>query len=141
MGSSKKENKILTPKGAKPKETYSHGISVPIGDKEMIFVTGQIAAKNGVAVARGDITEYEFWQIVCSALNINMSSTESLWGDAVEEVFNEKMEMFELIDELKRKGYKIGFLSNTEMPAVEYWKRNDYEKYFDASVFCNNKIN
>ena len=85
--------------------------------------------------ARGDITEVEFWQVVCDELNIEMPNVESLWGDAVEEVFNEKKEMFELTEELKGKGYKIGFLSNTEMPAVEYWKKNGYEKYFDEAVF------
>ncbi len=85
--------------------------------------------------ARGDITEDEFWQMVCGELDIDMPSIESLWGDAVEEVFNERLEMFELMEELKRKGYKIGFLSNTEMPAVEYWKRNNYEKYFDEAIF------
>ncbi len=53
----------------------------------------------------------------------------------MEEVFNEKEEMFDLIDKLKEQGYKIGFLSNTEMPAVEYWKRNNYAKYFDEVVF------
>ena len=85
--------------------------------------------------ARGDITEDEFWQMVCGELNIKMPDVESLWGDAVEEVFNEKERMFELIEKLKREGYKIGFLSNTEMPAVEYWKKNGYEKYFDEAVF------
>jgi putative hydrolase of the HAD superfamily len=91
--------------------------------------------------ARGDITEYEFWQIVCSELDIDMPSVDSLWGDAVEEVFNEKVEMFELIERLKEQGYKIGFLSNTEMPAVEYWKKNNYEKYFDEKVFsCVERI-
>ena len=56
-------NKILIPKGASLKDTYSYGIVVPLGDKEMIFVTGQIAAKNGEAVAPNNIeeqTEYVF---------------------------------------------------------------------------------
>ena len=47
-------NKILIPDGSSKKETYSHGIAVPLGDKEMIFVTGQIAAENSVAVAPND---------------------------------------------------------------------------------------
>jgi len=85
--------------------------------------------------ARGDITEDELWRVVCDVLNIDMPNIESLWGDAVEEVFNEKVEMFELIKKLKGQGYKIGFLSNTEMPAVEYWHNNDYERYFDEAVF------
>jgi putative hydrolase of the HAD superfamily len=85
--------------------------------------------------AKGNITEDEFWRLVCDELGRDTPNVESLWGDAVENVFNEKNEMFELIDDLKNKGYKIGFLSNTEMPAVEYWKRNNYRKYFDEAVF------
>ncbi len=57
------KNAILIPEGASPKDTYSHGISVPIGNREMIFVTGQIAAQNGEAVAPGNIekqTKYIF---------------------------------------------------------------------------------
>ncbi len=58
--------KILTPQGSTERETYSHGISVQIGDKKMIFVTGQIAAKDGVAIYPNDIvkqTEYVFESI------------------------------------------------------------------------------
>lgn len=84
---------------------------------------------------RGLVEEDEFWQRVCYQLNVDMPKTQSLWGDAVEEVFNEKEEMFDLINKLKEQGYKIGFLSNTEMPAVEYWKKNNYAKYFDEVVF------
>ena len=95
-----------------------------------------IARREGFdSFARGDITENKFWQIVCNKLNVDIPNVESLWGDAVEEVFNEKIEMFELIDKLRGQGYKIGFLSNTEMPAVKYWQKNDYEKYFDEAVF------
>ncbi len=84
---------------------------------------------------KGDVTEIELWHNVCDDLGIDEPRTKSLWGDAVEEVFNEKEEMFDLINKLKEQGYKIGFLSNTEMPAVEYWKKNDYAKYFDEAVF------
>ena len=46
---------------------YSHGISVDVGDSEMIFVTGQIAMDTeGNAVAPGDFTaqtEYVFQSI------------------------------------------------------------------------------
>ena len=29
----------------------------------------------------------------------------------------------------------IGFLSNTEIPTMEYFFENDYKKYFDATTF------
>lgn len=44
-GMSSKNKKVLVPEGASEKDAYSHGIAVPMGDKEMIFVTGQIAVK------------------------------------------------------------------------------------------------
>lgn len=84
MTTDKKPNKVLIPKGAKAKETYSHGISVPIGDREMIFVTGQIAAKNGKAVAPGDIekqTEYIF-----NAINDILKAGRASLDDVVKAV-------------------------------------------------------
>ncbi|OHA22721.1 MAG: hypothetical protein A3G52_01855 [Candidatus Taylorbacteria bacterium RIFCSPLOWO2_12_FULL_43_20] len=49
--------KVLNPKDfTEILGSYSHGIKVPIGDKEMFFITGQIAMdKNGNAVAPNDI--------------------------------------------------------------------------------------
>lgn len=95
-----------------------------------------IACQKGLDdFARGNIIEDEFWQVVCGELDIDIPNVKSLWDNAVKEVFNEKEEMFELLERLKAQGYKIGFLSNTEMPAVRYWQKNDYEKYFDEAVF------
>ena len=54
----------LSPKeGAEIMGAYSHGIKIDIGDKEMIFVTGQIAQDSNGNVVCEDIegqTEYVF---------------------------------------------------------------------------------
>ena len=83
----------------------------------------------------GNILESDLWQKVSADLGGDVPQTESLWLDAVRTVFHEKMGMFDLIDKLKSESYKIGFLSNTEIPAVEYWKEKNYEKYFDEAIF------
>jgi 2-iminobutanoate/2-iminopropanoate deaminase len=62
------EKKVLNPNNfTKALGSYSHGLSVNIGDSEMIFVTGQIAMdKDGNAVAPNDIqaqTEFVFQNI------------------------------------------------------------------------------
>jgi len=80
----KKLNKVLIPKGVKPKETYSHGILVPIGDREMIFVTGQIAAKNGEAVAPGDIEEQT--KYIFNAIDDILKAGEASLDDVVKAV-------------------------------------------------------
>ncbi len=64
-------------------------------------------------------------------LKIKQPISKSLWKEAVKSVFKDKKETFQLVQNLKKNGYKIGFLSNTETPAMEYFYDNDYEKYFD----------
>lgn len=40
----------------------------------------------------------------------------------------------ELLDMLKRAGYKVGLLTNTEHPSLKLLKRFDIEKYFDFKI-------
>ncbi len=53
------DKKHLNPTDAAPiMGSYSHGLSVDVGDSNLIFVTGQIAMdKQGNAVAPGNITK------------------------------------------------------------------------------------
>ena len=85
---------------------------------------------------KGIILEDEWWERVCSELGVSKPKIPSLWGDAVREVFpeSEKKEVFALIRSLRRNGYKIGFLSNTERPAMDFFKEQNYE-VFDEVVF------
>ena len=58
-----KKERILPKDGAEIMGAYSHGIKVDIGDKEMIFVTGQMAQDANGNVVCEDIegqTEYVF---------------------------------------------------------------------------------
>ena len=58
-----KKERISPKDGAEIMGAYSHGIKVDIGDKEMIFVTGQIAQDANGKVVCEDIegqTEYVF---------------------------------------------------------------------------------
>lgn len=83
---------------------------------------------------KGEISEDEVWSGVCIKLNIKKPD-ESLWKRAVEEVFRNREEVFNLVKSLKEKGYKVGFLSNTEVPAMEYFLEKKYDHYFDAVLF------
>jgi putative hydrolase of the HAD superfamily len=84
---------------------------------------------------KGLIKEKDLWKNICDDLKIKLPSSVSLWKDAVKNVFNNKQETFQLIKNLKKNNYKIGFLSNTEIPAMEYFYENDYNKYFDEKIF------
>ncbi|MFH0978910.1 MAG: HAD family phosphatase [Candidatus Woesearchaeota archaeon] len=84
---------------------------------------------------KGEISEKVLWNKVCTELNINKPSSESLWKKAVKQVFKDKIEVYHLIKLLKKEGYKIGFLSNTEIPAMEYFFEKGYQKFFDVTLF------
>ncbi len=83
----------------------------------------------------GRLSEKDFWQQTCDALNIPVPTVESLWYEAVKQVFTDKKGMRELIAALKQQGFKTGFLSNTEIPAMKHFYERAYDCLFDATVF------
>ncbi|MEW6409569.1 MAG: HAD family phosphatase [Nitrospirota bacterium] len=83
---------------------------------------------------RGTISEDKFWEMVCSELNIQKPDRQSLWGDAFRKVYSPKKEMFSLASSLHNNGYKIGLLSNTEIPAMKYFYEQGYNM-FDVLIF------
>ncbi len=89
---------------------------------------------------KGLIEENIMWKKICDEMKVKTPETKSLWKEGVGKVFTDRKEIFELAKTLRKKGYKIGFLSNTEIPSMEYFIDNGYEKYFDATVFsCHEK--
>ena len=84
---------------------------------------------------RGLVTESEIWKKICSDLEIDEPRNPSLWKDAVESVFVDKEDVFGLATKLKENGIKTGFLSNTEIPTMEYFYEKGYDRYFDELVF------
>ena len=83
---------------------------------------------------KGKITEEELWDNICSELGVQKPTVPSLCEEAFRKVYSPKEEMFQLATNLKNNGYKIGFLSNTELPMLEYFKEQQYD-IFDVTVF------
>jgi len=90
--------------------------------------------KFGGDFQKGVISEGEFWERMCSSLGVSRPKVTSLWADAFKAVYVPKEEMFSLAAELGKKGYKTGFLSNTEKPAMQYFHQLGYGM-FDVLVF------
>lgn len=82
---------------------------------------------------KGLISEEFFWSEVCSKLNIPEPSP-LLWKEAFEVVYSEKSEVFATISSLKKNGYKLAVLSNTEISMVDFFKEQNYQ-FFDVTVF------
>jgi len=100
-------------------------------DKEKLKKT---VLKFKISFQKGDISEKELWAKVCNELGIK-EPVSLLWGEAVKKVFSDKKEVGDIVNDLKKKGYKTGFLSNTEVPAMNYFLDNNYDNNFDAVVF------
>ena len=80
------------------------------------------------------ISEDVFWAKVCSELNVPKPKVLSLWKQAFEVAYSPKADMFGLACLLHEKNYKIAFLSNTEVPAMQYFYQQGYDM-FDVIVF------
>jgi epoxide hydrolase-like predicted phosphatase len=90
--------------------------------------------KFGGDFQQGLISEDSFWERMCDELGKRKPDVPSLWADAFKAVYVPKEEMFSLAAELREKGYKTGFLSNTEKPAMQYFYQLSYDM-FDVLVF------
>ena len=83
---------------------------------------------------KGKISEGAFWERICGELQAAKPKVNSLWGRAFAAVYSPNAEMFSLSALLRKKGYKIALLSNTEEPAMQYFHQQKYDM-FDVLVF------
>ncbi|MEA3346713.1 MAG: HAD-IA family hydrolase, partial [Candidatus Auribacterota bacterium] len=83
---------------------------------------------------KGNIPENTLWEKVCSEFSIAKPEMSSLWANAFKKVYSGKKEVFSLASHLRKNGYKIGLLSNTETSAMEFFYEKKYDM-FDALVF------
>ena len=78
------------------------------------------------------LDETIFWQLIYDDLKLNFvehASTihlKSLWFNAFETIYKEQKLLLKAVRELHQLGYKIGFLSNTEIPASRFHKTLHY---------------
>jgi epoxide hydrolase-like predicted phosphatase len=102
-----------------------------VGDKELNRVCAGLVTN----FQRGFISEKALWGEVCRRLAVaEPGGHDSLWKEAFRRAYKPRKEMFELLAALKHKGLKVGLLSNTEMPAVDFFREQHYE-VFDQTVF------
>jgi len=83
---------------------------------------------------KGIISEQSLWKHLSSELKNHPPTTHSLWEAAFENIYKEKKEVFKFASLLKQNGYITGFLSNTEYPAMRFFKKQRYDM-FDVTVF------
>lgn len=86
---------------------------------------------------KGQITEEHLWELLCSRLGCEKPKISSLWEDAFQAAYVENTDVFLLASRLHDKGYRIGVLSNTEIPATRYFLKRKYTQ-FEVTIFsCN----
>ncbi len=81
---------------------------------------------------KGKISETRFWKQISGKFGKPM--TPARWCEAFHSAYVPKQEMFHLVSFLHDDGYKTALLSNTELPAVEFFYEQCYDM-FDVLVF------
>ncbi len=83
---------------------------------------------------KSKISEERFWHEITGKLGKSMPPARSQWYDAFRSAYVPKQEMFRLASSLHGRDYKTALLSNTELPAVDFFHERDYD-VFDVLVF------
>ena len=78
---------------------------------------------------KGLISEETFWKAIAHKLRKPVPRAPSLWYEAFRSAYVPKPEMFTLASSVHGKGYKTALLSNTELPAVEFFYELDYDMF------------
>jgi epoxide hydrolase-like predicted phosphatase len=104
--------------------------AISVSKEEYIKVQREFVAE----FRTGHIREETFWKRVCGELDVAVPKTGSLWAAAFRAVYQSKAGMLALARKLSEKGLKVALLSNTEMPAVEFFYKQGYG-FFDVVVF------
>jgi len=114
----------------------AHAFNVPVE------VYTQVHDKFLEDFQKGLVSERTFWQRISEELNRPepkpathpAGKQNSLWGDAFRSAYSPRAEVFALALALHNKGYKTAFLSNTEVPAMEFFHQLRYD-IFDVLIF------
>lgn len=83
---------------------------------------------------KGLICEETFRERICSELKVPKPKANSLWAEAFKAAYRTRADMFAMAASLRANGYKTAVLSNTEVPAMEYFHQLRYDM-FDVLVF------
>ena len=104
--------------------------ALSVSQKDFINVYEQFAPE----FQKGTISEDLLLEHICSVLHITKPTQSSLWEDAFRHSYEENTETFNLASRLKKNGFRIGLLSNTEAPAMRFFHEQQYPM-FDVTVF------
>ena len=83
---------------------------------------------------KGLVGEEEFWSRICRLLKKPKPAQHSLWGEAFRAAYSPRKDVFALACKLHANGYKVALLSNTEVPAMQFFYEQGYNA-FDVCVF------
>ncbi|MHA2093405.1 MAG: HAD family hydrolase, partial [Candidatus Hodarchaeales archaeon] len=83
---------------------------------------------------KGLIDEKEFWRRIAKGISHIGEIRTGIWIEAIKRAYSPKKEMFSLVTDLKRHELKIGILSNTEIPVVNFLSSMDYS-IFDFLIY------
>lgn len=102
-------------------------------DPKKVF---EIRMRYDFEFAENKVKEEQIWKEVCGecGTSYNVKNGRSLWKEAFASVYSPRKEMFELVEKLKGNGYKVGLLSNTELPSAELFLER-HVGLFDSTVF------
>ncbi|MCK4293748.1 MAG: HAD family phosphatase [Planctomycetes bacterium] len=85
---------------------------------------------------KGVISEEAFWERVCTKLKVPEPRGGSLWAEGFEAACAPRSDMFSLAARLHEDGCKTAILSNTEVPAMDYFHQLRHDMFDVLVLSC-----
>jgi putative hydrolase of the HAD superfamily len=84
----------------------------------------------------GRVNEQQFWMNMTNRLNVPMPESNSLWADAFAAVYIPRKELFRWASQMRKTGFKTAILSNTEIPSVDFFHKQNYDMFYVEVFSC-----
>lgn len=114
------------------------GLMQYCADKLSVSKENYIKAHNRFAAdfQKGLISEENFWAKVCGELDKPIPKVPSLWSNALQSIYSPRADVFAMVSTLHNNGYRIALLSNTEMPAMQFFHDLGYDMFDVLVLSC-----
>lgn len=103
-----------------------------LGVNESKFI--EIYDKYEPDLQKGKISESNFWKKIYENFEISVPKSKIFWNTVLEATYKSNDKVVNIAKSLKKQGYKIGYLSNTEIQALPFFKKQNYD-FLDVAVF------
>lgn len=89
---------------------------------------------------KGTLSQKKFFELVDQKFHCHKPRRKRLFEDSFDEAYLEQNEVFNIAHQIRKKGYRLALISNSEIAANKYFRRKKYSIFEHIIISINENI-